>query len=349
MKLGDFVAKQQPGWDALAALLSKLGTGKLTLVELDRLDRLYRQTSADLAQAQSFFAGTDVHRFLNQLCARGYGEIYRSRSDRRAAIRAFFARDFPRAVREELRYVGAAAALMLLGVILGSLTVAVAPQGVALFVSDDIQRIVQKGQLWTDRLDGSSSAIAAEILTNNLRVTFSAFAFGITAGIGTVVTLVFNGLHLGALFTFTFQHGLGWRLAEFVAAHGPVELSVIALAGGAGLMIGHALVDPGERTRGEAMRERAGKAVRIILGCAPFLALIGVVEGFISPGTLFAPWAKVALGLGLGLGFWGYLLRGGRGSLSGDAATHGHDRPGGSDRGQPLQLAQRDAGPRAAL
>lgn len=312
MTLGDFVARRQPQWDSLDALLARLAAGQLKLDEIDGLDRLYRQVSTDLAQAQSFYAGTDVHRFLNQLCARAYGEIYRSRADRPAAIRAFFAREFPRAVREELRYVAAAAALLGLGGVLGAMTVGLTAQGVALFVPEHLKDVVEKGKLWTDLLDGSSSAIAVEILTNNLRVTFGAFALGITGGIGTVATLVFNGLSIGALLTYTFQHGVGWRLLEFMSAHGPVELSVIALAGGAGLMIGHALIEPGDRTRGEAMRERAGKAVRIVLGCAPFLALIGVVEGFVSPGTLFPPIAKAVLGTGLGAGFWGYLLRAGR-------------------------------------
>ena len=312
LTLGDFVSRRQADWDGLNKLLGQLSTGGLKLEEIDRLDRLYRQASADLAQAQSSYSGTDVHRFLNQLCARAYGEIYRSRADRPAAIRTFFAREFPQAVREELRYVALAAGMMGLGLILGSMTVALVPQGVALFVPEPIQAIVAKGQLWTDDLDGSSSAIAVGILTNNLRVTFSAFALGITGGIGTVVILVFNGLQIGALVTFTFQNGVGWRLLEFIAAHGPVELSVISLTGAAGLMVGHALIDPGEQTRTEAMRERAGKAVRLVLGCAPFLALIGVVEGFISPGTLFPPIAKAVLGLGLGAGFWGYLLRAGR-------------------------------------
>ncbi len=312
LALGDFVARHQPQWHALAALLEKLAGGKMTLDELNRLDRLYRKASADLAQAQSSYPGTDAHRFLNQLCGRAYGEIYQSRNDRPAAIRAFFAREFPQAVRAELSYVAMAAALMLLGGIVGALTVAISAQGVALFIPDNIQGIVSKGQLWTDELDGSSSAIAVDVLTNNLRVTFTAFAFGVTFGIGTILVLVFNGLHVGALVAFTFQHGVGWRLLEFMAAHGPVELSVISLTGGAGLMIGHALIEPGERPRSEAMRDRAGKAVRIVLGCAPFLALIGVVEGFISPGTLFAPISKVLLGIGLGVGFWGYLLRAGQ-------------------------------------
>ncbi len=312
LPLGDFVERKQPQWTELSLLLDKLAGHQLQLTQLDRVDRLYRRASADLATAQSFYPGTDVHRFLNQLCGRAYGEIYQSRKDRVASLRAFFAGQFPRAVREELRYVAVSAALMALGILLGATTVALSPQGVALLVPDHLRKIVGQGHLWTDQLDGSSSEIAVAILTNNLKVTFSAFAFGLTWGIGTVATMVFNGLSIGALLTYCFQNGVGWRLVAFMSAHGPVELSVISLTGAAGLMIGHALIEPGELPRSEAVRERAGKAVRIVLGCAPFLALIGVVEGFISPGQLFPAAAKVLLGAALGAGFWGYLLRTGR-------------------------------------
>lgn len=306
-----FVEKRKPRWKALEASLSKLGAGRAGLADLDVLDRGYRQAAADLAVAQASYPGTEAARYLNQLCARAYGEIYRSRKNRAEAVKGFFAREFPQAVREELRYVAVAAGLMAVGVVLGAMTVAIAPQGVALFVPEHLRAIVTRGELWTDKIDGSSSAVAVEILTNNLRVTFSAFALGVTWGLGTIATLVFNGLHIGALLTFTFQHDVGWRLLGFMAAHGPVELSVIALAGGAGLMIAHAMIEPGEKPRGEALKERAGKAVRIILGCAPFLALIGVVEGFISPGQLFPVAAKGVLGAALGLGFWAYLMRAG--------------------------------------
>ena len=67
------------------------------------------------------------------------------------------------------------------------------------------------------------------------------------------------------------------------------------------------------RCGGEARTARRGcEAVKLVLGCAPFLACIGMVEGFISPGSLFPTWAKAALGLTLGGLFWAYLLRAGR-------------------------------------
>jgi uncharacterized membrane protein SpoIIM required for sporulation len=108
------------------------------------------------------------------------------------------------------------------------------------------------------------------------------------------------------------QNDLGPSILTFMAAHGPVELSIICISGGAGLIVGHALVAPGELPRAEALRLRAARAVRMVLGCAPALAAIGVVEGFVSPGDLFSPLLKLLLGLSLFAGFWAWLVASGR-------------------------------------
>ncbi len=128
--------------------------------------------------------------------------------------------------------------------------------------------------------------------------------------------------------------GIGRSLFDFIAAHGPVELSVIVLAGGAGLVLGRAIVDPGELPRAQALSRSGREAVRIVLGCAPFLALIGVVEGFVSPGALFPTWAKLSLGLALGGGFWGYLLTAGAAPRSPRGGSASSPRgPGAPARG----------------
>ena len=52
--------------------------------------------------------------------------------------------------------------------------------------------------------------------------------------------------------------------------------------------------------------------MRLVLGAAPFLAAIACVEGFVSPGRIFALPSKTLLGVALGVAFWTYLLRAGR-------------------------------------
>jgi uncharacterized membrane protein SpoIIM required for sporulation len=313
-----FVERRRPAWSKLEELLVAFNEGRLPLQALDEFDGLYRQVAADLAKVQAFYPGTDVQRFLTALCGRAYGAIYRPVQNRWAAVKNFYRSGFPRALRANARYVWVAAAMMLLGALLGVLTLMLEPASAQRWVPDTVRRFVSEGKMWTDPiLDyAAPSELATEVLTNNLRVIFLAFALGVTFGLGSAWVLFFNGFVNGAIWAHCANNGLGSALLTFTAAHGWVELSIIAIAGGAGLKVGQALIEPGELTRGQRLSQSGLEAVALILGCAPFLALIGVVEGFVSPGHLFEPWAKVLLGLTLGAGFWTYLFRAGRAPAS---------------------------------
>jgi uncharacterized membrane protein SpoIIM required for sporulation len=313
-----FVARRKPEWTQLEGMLAKVRGKGLSLAELTTLDGLYRRASADLAVAQGAYAGTDVVRFLNQLCATAYATIYKPRGAPLESLRVFYLRTFPRLVREVLGPIQLAAALMGFGVVLGVLTVLLHPDGEQVLVGAELRSYIGRGELWTDQalIGRTPSEMATQIFLNNLRVMISAFALGVTGGVMTVVVLLGNGLHLGAVITSCFRGGVGWNILNFISAHGPVELSLISIAGGAGLHLGRALIDPGERSRGAAVKEHAQVAVQLVLGAAPFMVLIGVVEGFVSPGPFF-PWPlKIAVGVLSGFGFWRWLLRTGHASAA---------------------------------
>ncbi|MCP3104994.1 stage II sporulation protein M [Myxococcus sp. K15C18031901] len=312
--LATFVTRRRPDWDALDALLTRQRAGALKLDELRQLDALYRRAAADLARAQTFYPDTDAHRFLNQLCGRAYAAIYQPPRERWPLVRAFFRRDFPRVLRRELRFVGASAALLCLGALLGALVVLWEPRGAELLVPAPVRQYIAQGRMWTDDILSVAppNSVSSDIATNNLTVTILTFATGMLFGLGTLFILVNNGVHIGAIGALCIREGMGRGFLDFIAAHGPVELSIIVIAGGAGLMVGQALIDPGELPRGQALSLRGREAVKLVLGCAPFLAFIGAVEGYVSPGDLFPTWAKAGLGLSLGGVFWAYLLRAGR-------------------------------------
>jgi uncharacterized membrane protein SpoIIM required for sporulation len=96
-----------------------------------------------------------------------------------------------------------------------------------------------------------------------------------------------------------------------------LELSGIVVAGAAGLRMGWALIDPGNRTRGEALRSEARAAVEIVLGTAPWLVVAGLVEGFLTPAGAGLD-AVLAVGLSLGAVYWGLVLW--RGTPDADSA-----------------------------
>lgn len=308
--LAGFVARRRPEWTRLESMLRKARSKSLSLAELTELDGLYRRLASDLAIAQSAYAGTDVHRFLNQLSVTAHATIHRPARANAQSIRQFYVTTFPALVRQTREVIFLAAAVMLFGALLGATSIWLQPNSVRWLVEPALREgFIDRGILWTDSVLGSTTPtdLAVGIFLNNLRVLFMAFALGITAGVGTLFVLLTNGLQIGAVLVACFRGGVGPNLLSFITAHGPIELSLIAISGGAGLHLARAMVMPGERTRGTALRENAQVAVQLVLGCAPFIVAIGIVEGFVSPGNFF-PWPlKLAIGALSFFAFWRYL------------------------------------------
>jgi uncharacterized membrane protein SpoIIM required for sporulation len=91
-----------------------------------------------------------------------------------------------------------------------------------------------------------------------------------------------------------------------------IELSVIFMAGGSGLMLGWALLRPGLLRRRDALATAAQKAVKLMGGAVPWLVVAGTIEGFISPSETI-PWpVKWSVGIVSGLVMYSYLFLAGR-------------------------------------
>ena len=143
-------------------------------------------------------------------------------------------------------------------------------------------------------------------------MTFFAFALGAVFGLGTLYVLAFNGASFGAIIALTYRAGFGNDLLlGFVISHGVIELTCIFIAGGAGLLIGTALLMPGNLSRADALKSRGMEAVRLIIGCVPLLVVAGIIEGFISPQPIPAV-IKIGIGLLTGITLYSYLLLAGR-------------------------------------
>jgi uncharacterized membrane protein SpoIIM required for sporulation len=153
----------------------------------------------------------------------------------------------------------------------------------------------------------TQAVLASSIFTNNIRVSFLAFAGGLTLGFGTLALLVYNGALLGALAGITLQAGNFSVFVRYVAPHGLLELSCIAVSGAAGLRLAWAVIEPGNLPRGVSLRAAARPAVVLALGTAPWLVLAGLTEGFVTPRGLPLA-AALALGLFLAGVYWALAL-----------------------------------------
>ena len=116
-----------------------------------------------------------------------------------------------------------------------------------------------------------------------------AFASGITAGIGTLYMLFFNGMMIGVIGTACATYGMSVALWSFVSPHGVLELPAIFIAGGAGLRLAQALLFPGALSRRDSLAVGGTEAVRLLVGVIPMLIVAGTIEAFFSPSSTPAP------------------------------------------------------------
>jgi uncharacterized membrane protein SpoIIM required for sporulation len=298
-----FVRSRQPSWSELEGLVRRAAgrPERLGVEGVRRLAELYRATAADLSRARRAFPGDPLLGPLEQLAASARSALYVA-EPRRASAREYVTATYWRSVRLRHRWILLAWGLMLAAGVLAMLWAHHDPAAAAGLLPITLrsgERLHRAIGLGADQ----SSAFAISIFLNNIRVTFLAFAAGIALGLGTAALLLYNGLILGVVLGITWHGGHLLDAIELIVPHGILELSCIAVCGAAGMRMGWALVEPGDRTRARALQVEALDAVRVVLATALFLIVAGCVEGFVTPHHLaLAP--ALALGVGLGGGYW---------------------------------------------
>jgi uncharacterized membrane protein SpoIIM required for sporulation len=317
MDLERFIQEREANWKRLDALLQRAGRSLASLGrdDLRDLGALYRQTASDLARAQAAEADADLVEYLTGLVVRGHGVIYRREPARLSHVLAFLGRGFPQLVRQEWRPILLA---VLLAVIPGIWCYTMArldSEFLEAVTPPTLRDRLDKGELWVYRINPVQPVASSVIMTNNITVTFTLFALGMTFGLGTGMGLVSNGIHFGTIAAVVGQTRMAPEFWAFVAPHGALELPAVFIGGGAGLILGAALLFPGDLRRRDALAQRGRVAVLLIAGCVPMLVVAGIIEAFFSPSppSVMPLGLKYLAGAALFILLLVYLLRGGSG------------------------------------
>jgi len=317
MHAEEFYQSRKGDWERLNQILalSEREIKRLSPQDVETLSSLYRAATSDLALAQRDFPRHQITHYLNRLVARAHAVVYRGEALALNRLFDFAWRGFPQLFRETAVFTVVAALFLLVPALIAGFSIALRPETATWLLSPQAQElipIVQDKELWTKIPVNERPYVSSFIMTNNIQVSFMAFGSGVSGGLLTVWILVMNGLHLGGLLGLTAHYGLGFELATFVIGHGVIELSVIFMAGGSGLMLGWALLRPGLHRRRDALAIAARKAVRLLLGAVPLLVVAGTIEGLISPAEN-VPWpVKWSIGVVTGILLYSYLLLAGR-------------------------------------
>ncbi len=292
------IDQRQTEWRRLEELIliagKRRGLAQLSRSELRELGRIYRQAATDLAIARVESRDQRVVDYLNSLLIRAHGLIYQTESSGLREIGQFFRSEFPAIFRQTIAYSGAALVLFIL-LATFSFIATFRNEDFADFsyLSPELIQQIKTRQPWWETLNAEAARGAAEIVFNNTRIGLLAFALSIFPVVGTIRVLMPTSLMFGSINALILKYGMARELWSFMAAHLVLEFAAIFISSGAGLMLGMAVLLPGERTRSDALIERGRLAIKLLAGCLPIFLIAGLIEGFLSPLPIH-PGFKVA-------------------------------------------------------
>ncbi len=309
------MSEKQDRWTRLSESLERMrtkGMRSLSREEIESMGPAYRAVVSDLAFARSQGASDDLTAYLNDLAGRAHGALYASRSARaRGAVR-FIAREFPALFRSTFRYSLVAMLLFVVGWIAATYVIYAMEDAWMSVIPEPFRDALTQHR--PDPADASRTQsvpmdpaqMSGFIMTNNIKEGMKAFAGGVTFGIYSVYTLLKNGLVIGGIVMFTCRFvGIGFLL-PLLLPHGIIELTAVFICGGAGLMIGSAMIAPGNVRRADAIRTASGTALKLFVGAVPMFVVAALIEGFVTPAAI-PNYAKLAFAGLTAVGLVAYL------------------------------------------
>jgi uncharacterized membrane protein SpoIIM required for sporulation/uncharacterized RDD family membrane protein YckC len=318
------VAKSAARWQEFAKLLAharRVGLSSMTETEVSEFVARYREIATDLARLRTASGGRehDAIYQVSRLVAAGHNLLYRQRGTPGRAAWRFLTSVVPAEIRASWVQISLAAVLLFAPAIATYVVIVRSPQvAYELMPASMIERAesarareaMGEGYLPKDE-EIPLPVLASEVATNNIGVTFAAFASGMTAGVITVLLLVFNGVMIGGAVGTFASMGVAHLIWAFVAPHGVLELFAICVAGGGAFHLASAILLPGSLPRKEAMVVRGRRAIRLIAAATMLLVVAGAIEGFISPRVWPIEW-KLAVSAVTAVLLVGYLSLGRR-------------------------------------
>jgi len=295
-----FETKYQSVWQELENLLQSLEHKKQQLDAngLRKFPALYRQTCYHYALAKTRQYSPQLIEQLHTLVMRAHQYFYRSNRFIVWQIIQFVLIDFPRSLRQQAGFFW-----LSFGLLFGPAIVL----GLVCYLNSDfIYTLLPEHQVveYESMYNPSARILgrARESTTNfmmfgfyiqhNISIGFSTFAGGLLLGIGTIISLIFNGLIMGGLAGHLTQLGYTSTFWPFVSGHSAFELTAICISGAAGLKLSYTLFAPGNRRRVDALKLAAREALPLAIGAAGMLVIAAFIEAFWSSSTFFDPAIK---------------------------------------------------------
>ncbi|MBT8317060.1 MAG: stage II sporulation protein M [Lutibacter sp.] len=294
MREASFVKRNKNKWLLFENALDKKGQ-----VSPDKLSDLYIEVTDDLSYAKTFYPHSNTEVYLNSIASKAHQKIYKTQKESKNRLLTFFKIEFPLLFSHYHKQLLIAFLTFLFFAIVGAYSAANDGDFVRLILGDAYVNTtlenIEKGDPMAVYKKMEEGNMFILITLNNIKVAMTAFVFGMLFSVGTLFIMMRNGIMLGSFLYFFYEKGLLWESSRTIWIHGTIEISVIIIAGCAGLVLGNGLLFPKTYTRLESFKRSFKAGLKIMVSTIPFFIVAGFLEGFVTRHTEMPDWLALAI------------------------------------------------------
>ncbi|MCR3751133.1 stage II sporulation protein M [Lentzea californiensis] len=296
MDLDVFIDRHRESWRRLERLVKR--SGKLSGPEADELIELYQRVTTHLSVVRSQMPDPATVERLSALVAQARSVLTGTHTPAWRTFTRFFTHRLPAAIYLGWRWwVPAGIAFYLVTGIIAAWIASNPDVQATIAAPEEIREMTRVGGGYESYYSSDpAGSFAAKVWTNNAWVAAACLLLGVLFAIPPVYLLFTNALNVGVGIGLMFGAGRGGVFLGLLAPHGLLELTAVFVAAGIGMRLGWQVIDPGKRTRGQALATEGRSVVAVALGLVVVLLVSGVLEGFVTPSGL-PTWARIGIGV----------------------------------------------------
>ncbi|MFK5879379.1 MAG: stage II sporulation protein M [Flavobacteriaceae bacterium] len=294
MREASFVKKNKERWQLFEDVLAKSKE-----ISPDRLSDLYIEITDDLSYAKTFYPNSNTAVYLNSIASSAHLKIYKTKKEGKNRIVSFFKTEFPLAFYQYQKQLAIAFIVFVFFVIVGAYSASVDADFVRLIMGDGYVNMtlenIENGDPMAIYKQANELDMFVGITVNNIKVAMFAFLMGILLSVGTIFVMMRNGVMLGSFLYFFYDKGMLWESSRTIWIHGTIEISVIVIAGCAGIVLGNGILFPKTYTRLESFKRSVKEGLKIMVSTIPFFIVAGFLEGFVTRHTEMPDWLAILI------------------------------------------------------
>lgn len=265
----------------------------------DKLSDLYIEITDDLSYAITFYPKSNTVKYLNSIASSAHQKIYKTKKEGKNRVLTFFKTEFPLEFYKYQKQLLIAFIVFAFFAIVGGFSASEDGDFVRLILGDNYVNMtlenIEKGDPMAVYKDAGETKMFIAITLNNIKVAMYAFLLGILFSVGTLYIMMQNGIMLGSFLYMFYDKGLLWESSRTIWIHGTIEISVIIIAGCAGLVLGNGLLFPKSYSRLDSFKRSIKAGLKIMVSTVPFFIVAGFLEGFVTRHTEMPDWLALTI------------------------------------------------------